>query len=256
MFGAIERMPILIFMEFWKNLEPGNLTAEVNGEKHIEEWVELNIDRRYQISSFGRLKRLRYQTKIKGNWVPERVLKAHRNDKGYLKIGIGEKNHAVARLVAFHFHPNPHNYPEVNHIDFNKCNNAKWNLEWATPQSNMDHYYASDRVVRSCVRCKISESEVKYIRQNIMHLGVEILAQKFKVANGTIYMVGTGKARKTVKGEVLFEKLGTVKPIIDLNTGVFYESAKELADLLGWKPKEIRRRLNGERANYTSYRYA
>jgi hypothetical protein len=45
------------------------------------------------------------------------------------------------------------------------------------------------------------------------------------------------------------------KIIIDLNTGVFYYSAKELSDLIGIKRTTLTSRLSGQNKNITQYKY-
>lgn len=61
--------------------------------------------------------------------------------------------------------------------------------------------------------------------------------------------------RKAIRHSSLIKVNGT-KPIIDLNTGVFYNSSKELSELIGMPYKRLRARLTGETRNTTPYRYA
>lgn len=58
------------------------------------------------------------------------------------------------------------------------------------------------------------------------------------------------------KEKNIFLPLITGKPIIDLNTGVFYYSAKELSAYTTVKRKQLYKMLSGERRNTTQYRYA
>lgn len=96
----------------------------------------------YYVSSFGSL------YKIKKDKIKE--IKLSKDDNGYLIAGLsfydldGNKQRAsigIHRIVAFCFIENPDNKDEVNHIDLNKENNHKWNLEWVDRSENMLHSY-------------------------------------------------------------------------------------------------------------------
>lgn len=64
---------------------------------------------------------------------------------GYQYVVLSEngrsKYHAVHRLIAETFIPNPGNLPCINHKDGNKQNNAVDNLEWCTKSENTRHSY-------------------------------------------------------------------------------------------------------------------
>ena len=68
-----------------------------------------------------------------------KMLKPQANNKGYLRVGIGNKLKFVHRLVAEKYIPNPNNCSQVNHKDGNKFNNNVSNLEWVSNQQNRDH---------------------------------------------------------------------------------------------------------------------
>lgn len=65
------------------------------------------------------------------------------NKNGYLQVQLYKNNIQstlyVHRLVAQTFIPNPQELDQVNHIDGDKLNCSKDNLEWASPQSNSQH---------------------------------------------------------------------------------------------------------------------
>lgn len=72
-----------------------------------------------------------------------KLLKNVKSNSGYYLVclwGNGKKrNHLVHRLVAETFIPNPNNYKEVNHKDFNKLNNNIKNLEWCSHNYNLKY---------------------------------------------------------------------------------------------------------------------
>jgi hypothetical protein len=54
---------------------------------------------------------------------------------------LNEQRCNIHRLVALLFIDNPHNHPEVNHIDFDKTNNSIENLEWVSRSENSKHNF-------------------------------------------------------------------------------------------------------------------
>jgi hypothetical protein len=73
----------------------------------------------------------------------DRELKQKKTKLGYkmvcLYINKKKRYLFVHRLVAFAFLDNPDSYPEVNHLDGDKCNNVYSNLEWCNRSMNALH---------------------------------------------------------------------------------------------------------------------
>jgi len=69
-----------------------------------------------------------------------KMLKPIDNGKGYKFVNLCNqgkvKKMTIHRLVACHYIPNPHNYPEVDHIDRNKANNDISNLRFVDRSMN------------------------------------------------------------------------------------------------------------------------
>jgi hypothetical protein len=119
--------------------------------------------------------------------------------------------------VAKTYLPNLENKATVNHMDGDKYNNMLCNLEWATSSENMKH--ACDTGLRP-----ISE----LMREN-----------------GRLMQTNL---RKGYNPEA-------AKLVLDVETGIYYESATEAADSIGVKPKYLWRRLSGETKNNTKFKY-
>lgn len=74
-----------------------------------------------------------------------KALKPSLNENGYWYVSLWKdaKNHtrSLHRLVAQAYIPNPENKPFVNHIDANRANPHKANLEWCDQSENIKHAY-------------------------------------------------------------------------------------------------------------------
>ena len=168
-----------------------------------------------------------YAVSNKGNiWSYHKNRKMKINTSGpYPRIGLRkrkgskQKTFLIHRLVATAFISNPHNKPQVNHIDENKNNNDVKNLEWATPSENYSHNNLHERRIKTRMLSGYYNSE------------------KFK---STIKK--SAKSRSTpVKG-------------VNIETGdtVYFESARE-AGRNGFHQGAISACLRGEYKHHKNY---
>ena len=107
----------------------------------MEIWKDIKgYEGLYQVSNYGRVKRLSrringgHNQGGTGRVVPEKILKPYLLPTGYYDFSLIKngkyKHHSLHRLIAEAFIPNPHNFPEIDHIDRNTLNNDLSNLRW------------------------------------------------------------------------------------------------------------------------------
>ncbi len=132
------------------------------------EWRSIPGYSRYSASSNGLVR-----GDVVGRGRKLGVLATHTSASGYVRVGIARDDGArssvgVHRLVALAFVPASAKRPHVNHIDFDRSNNAASNLEWVTAAENNAHSKGAGRVVcprgEAVRRAKLTWSEVNEIR--------------------------------------------------------------------------------------------
>jgi hypothetical protein len=122
---------------------------EKNIKDYLEEWADImGYEGLYQVSCYGRIKSLPKIRNGRGSkyLTNEKILNPTKSGRGYLsfiayKESVKPKRFFVHVLVGKCFILNPKNKPEINHIDGNKLNNSKDNLEWVTSKENINHAF-------------------------------------------------------------------------------------------------------------------
>lgn len=113
-----------------------------------------------------------------------------------------KKSVLVNRVVALRFLPNPHNLPQVNHIDGDKQNNAFRNadgtlqLEWSSGSDNEKHAHRTGLKSgrgSANANAKLSAADVEAIRSCI-GCSIRQLSDKYGVGRSTITNIINGKS--------------------------------------------------------------
>lgn len=152
-----------------------------------EEWLIYPDNTQYLASSCGRVKSLEQIVNHNSGGKAtkkERIMTQTDNGSGYLSVGLTQngktKTTRVSRIIACTFHPNPESKPQVNHIDGDKYNNHKDNLEWNTVGENIKHSWANGLAKK--------QSEYLYIENRFKQINSYI---SFQPRVKTPYGLGT-----------------------------------------------------------------
>lgn len=129
---------------------------------NIEEWRPVpEYEGIYEVSNMGRVRSLDRMETINGVTRPRKGRELSQISKrGYRLVKLCKDGCVSAvyvhRIVASAFIPNPNGFPEVNHKDERKTNNAVNNLEWCDRAYNARYGTAPDRIATKLHKAVIS----------------------------------------------------------------------------------------------------
>lgn len=146
--------------------------------------------------------------------------------------GLKPKAFYVHRLVAKTFIDNPNNLPQVNHIDRNRENNSKQNLEWCTGEYNNKHWVSQTEFER-VVFDKVNSNK-KLVEKGVNH---------YRIYKNIHYINELWNCSSGISYEIL--QLNTVKTNsrYNLSDVIRYQIADEMKSVgvirfpHGWKDK-------------------
>lgn len=185
----------------------------------MEVWKDIKgYEGLYIISSFGNVKSLNYRRSGVA-----RLLKLRYTTSGYHNITLSDngskKDRMVHRLVAETFIPNPKDLPQVNHKDENKLNNNVENLEWCTAEYNTNYGTGIERMAKSQTGKRHTYEQRKARSERMKGLR----------AGEKHPMFGKRHTKEAIQKMTESRK----KPVICIDTGQKFDSAKEAGEFVG-----------------------
>ena len=137
----------------------------------------------------------------------EKFLSPGSTTNGYLMVMLSINGESatkrVHRLVAEAFVDNPHDKPEVNHLDSNRKNNKASNLEWVTRRENLQHCVETRDVIDGENNYNANHSNheaivMRYMFHELKWDQIKI-AEVFNAHYNVVYQIVRGKRyKKTV----------------------------------------------------------
>lgn len=211
----------------------------------------------YMVSNYGEVRSLErvVKTPRATRIAPATNLKGFTTDTGYHTVTLNGKlvplRSYIHKLVASAFIKNPHNYPQVNHIDGNKSNNFVDNLEWCTCQYNIQH------AIRNGLMKGYTYDEVKIISE-LIDSGVSLTEISKKVNRKFMSIIDFKRRTKNLtsdpptkySGKDILESVSVCLISHDkkniINRFPTYEEMKQIKDIF-WDDSDTCMQIIGKR---------
>ena len=131
------------------------------------------------------------------------------NSRGYITIGLLHKKKlyicSAHRVIWIWYNGIPKNRDlQINHIDGDKQNNRRWNLELVTPTLNLTHAIKTGLLVAKKAEnktnaCFDNKTVIRiYKKYHENKKSVTSLAKEYKVSKAVIYGIASGKSYNSV----------------------------------------------------------
>ncbi len=184
-----------------------------------ELWKPVNgYERLYEVGNLGNVRSLEKQIMTGKNFLrtyEAKTLSPAISNKGYKRVLLCKngitKNFSVHRIVALNFIEGYSKELQINHINGIKTDNRAVNLEWVTSKQNTIHAHKNGLV--------------KGYKRTDAHK--KLLSDSKKGLNHPFS-----------------------KPVIDLNTGVFYNNITDASKILGISASTLSLILKNKTTNY------
>ncbi|AGM15384.1 HNH endonuclease [Phaeocystis globosa virus] len=199
-----------------------------------ERWEKTDAPYDYFVSTSGRVKNKR-----------DRIMKQQLNEGGYYLVGLcykKQKKFLVSRLVATAFVPNPHNLPEVHHINKDPTDNRASNLMWVTAMENLQSVNKNVNIgcVYKCGKTFQARVKINGIRYQISNVNEDkclnwLNARRYELENGLeLTDLDIKQYRKRGTGSISISPSGTFNATISKNNKIYTKTFDTNEDAEKW----------------------
>lgn len=219
----------------------------------MEEWRQIDGFQDYQVSNLGNVKSFKQDKNgkllsLKPNATGYVVVKLYNNGQDYNKM--------VHRLVLETFCPTTDKDKEVDHINRNRNDNRLENLRWVSPSENCKNKNNNKKIIRFPDKKIFNNLIDAATGSNCNYSHVRDCCENKRVSTGNYQFLYYDENKNYDILEL--PKIGgkTAKQkIINVETGVIYESITEAARQTNINKSGIARCCKGERKTAGGYHW-